>query len=54
MKLADFGLSTVLNPLVPEATRCGSPGYVAPEVLNKEGYNTQADIFSVGVILYAM
>jgi len=54
VKIGDFGLSTILNPEMPEITRCGSPGYVAPEILNKEAYNTQADIFSLGVILYVM
>ncbi len=54
LKVADFGLATITNPEVPEKQRCGSPGYVAPEVLNNQGYGTKADIFSVGVILYIL
>eukprot|EP01022_Parablepharisma_sp_SALTPOND_P024908 TRINITY_DN560_c0_g1_i1.p1 TRINITY_DN560_c0_g1~~TRINITY_DN560_c0_g1_i1.p1 ORF type:complete len:914 (-),score=67.53 TRINITY_DN560_c0_g1_i1:1166-3907(-) len=51
LKIADFGLATIVDPNVPEKLRCGSPGYVAPEVLNNLGYGTKADIFSAGIIL---
>ena len=54
MKIADFGLATIVDPNVPEKLRCGSPGYVAPEILNNNGYGTKADIFSVGIILCVM
>lgn len=52
IKIADFGLSifTLENQLVYE--RCGSPGYVAPEILSRKGYSYKADMFGVGVILY--
>ena len=54
VKIADFGLAVVVDPKVPERLRCGSPGYVAPEVLNNLGYDTKADMFSAGVILYIL
>ena len=53
MKIVDFGLSA----LVKEGNltmRCGSPGYVAPEILNDLGYDCKADIFSAGIILYIL
>ncbi len=52
--MADFGLATFTVPGKSETVRCGSPGYVAPEVLLKRGYDTKADIFSAGVILFVM
>lgn len=54
MKIADFGLAIKTDPAIPEKLRCGSPGYVAPEVLNNLGYGTKADIFSAGIILFVM
>lgn len=54
VKIADFGLATVVTPGVPEKLRCGSPGYIAPEILNNLGYGTQADVFSAGIILCVM
>lgn len=54
LKIADFGLATVTDPSKQETLRCGSPGYVAPEVLNNLGYGTKADIFSAGIILMVM
>jgi len=42
----------VPNELMFES--CGTPAYVAPEVLNKGGYYKEVDIWSAGVILYTM
>lgn len=59
--IADFGLSTDIR--FPEKIlfkRCGTPGFVAPEVLNYDEkkkvpfYDEKCDIFSVGVILYIL
>jgi len=51
IKLIDFGLagSTKTGLL---KTPCGTPNYVAPEILRRSKYGTQADMWSIGVILY--
>ena len=53
LKIADFGLATIIkDPSKKLYLRCGSPGYVAPELLREYGYDCQSDMFSVGVIFY--
>jgi calcium/calmodulin-dependent protein kinase I len=37
---------------VPLKAKCGTPGYIAPEILRSMAYNEKADIFSLGVIMY--
>jgi serine/threonine protein kinase len=53
-KIADFGLASSYNPGEELNQRCGSPGYVAPEILDKHAYGPQVDIFSAGIILYIL
>lgn len=60
LKLADFGLAVALKPDEHGHAACGTPGYVAPEILavklkgNKEGYGREVDMWSVGVIVYIL
>ena len=56
VKIADFGLATFVEPGAKLSLPCGSPGYVAFELLQdpSPGYDTKADIYSVGVILYIL
>lgn len=55
LKLADFGMSTMLPPGSLLYTSCGSPQYCAPEVLRGETYDGKAaDMWSLGVILFAI
>ena len=35
-------------------TRCGTPGYVAPEVLADKSYDTSADMYSAGLLFYGL
>jgi serine/threonine protein kinase len=53
LKIVDFGLSASTKD-GQLTMRCGSPGYVAPEILNDLGYGCKADIFSAGIILYIL
>eukprot|EP01138_Halocafeteria_seosinensis_P010784 gb/GECG01011014.1/.p1 GENE.gb/GECG01011014.1/~~gb/GECG01011014.1/.p1 ORF type:complete len:1451 (+),score=219.92 gb/GECG01011014.1/:1-4353(+) len=52
LKIADFGLSKIIHPTEKMNKPCGTLSYVAPEVLTGKGYGKQADMWSIGVILY--
>ena len=58
LKVSDFGLSALPEQLWCDGllhTQCGTPSYVAPEILRKKGYDgSKADIWSCGIILYAL
>eukprot|EP00013_Stygamoeba_regulata_P026867 CAMPEP_0177655894 /NCGR_PEP_ID=MMETSP0447-20121125/15240_1 /TAXON_ID=0 /ORGANISM="Stygamoeba regulata, Strain BSH-02190019" /LENGTH=296 /DNA_ID=CAMNT_0019159903 /DNA_START=29 /DNA_END=919 /DNA_ORIENTATION=+ len=54
VKLADFGLSKIVGTQVMMQTACGTPGYVAPEVLSATGYDKEVDLWSIGVITYIL
>lgn len=54
LKIADFGLSKILGESDQAATVCGTPGYCAPEVLMGKPYDTQCDMWAVGVIAYIL
>jgi len=53
--IADFGLSKVFNSGEALETSCGTPDYVAPEVITAEGqYDKSVDMWSCGVITYVL
>ncbi|CAM9239606.1 unnamed protein product [Phaeothamnion confervicola] len=54
IKIADFGLSKIVLPDEIMKMPCGTLSYVAPEVLTLNGYSKEADIWSVGVIMYLL
>ncbi|KAJ6498736.1 kinase-like domain-containing protein [Mycena sanguinolenta] len=57
VKVADFGLAKIVDEQTRLKTMCGTPSYLAPEVVtqqNNSGYDSLVDSWSVGVILFSM
>ncbi|KAH0454526.1 hypothetical protein IEQ34_016450 [Dendrobium chrysotoxum] len=58
LKVSDFGLSALPQQVREDGllhTTCGTPNYVAPEVINNKGYDgAKADLWSCGVILFIL
>ncbi|CAF1265744.1 unnamed protein product [Adineta ricciae] len=52
IKLTDFGLALQITDTIK--TVCGTPTYVAPEILAETGYGTEVDCWAIGVILYIL
>lgn len=54
IKIADFGFAKKCSKPNSLTTQCGTPGYVAPEILEGKAYDTRADMWSLGVIVYIL
>ena len=55
IKLTDFGLSKMVNkPKEKAFTICGTPQYLAPEILSDDGYDCSVDWWSLGCVMYEM
>eukprot|EP01083_Nonionella_stella_P091993 257333_1 len=54
IKIADFGFAKKVSSEKCLLTQCGTPGYVAPEILHGVPYGTKADMWSLGVITYIL
>ncbi|XP_022934901.1 serine/threonine-protein kinase ATG1c-like isoform X1 [Cucurbita moschata] len=52
LKIADFGFARSLQPRGLAETLCGSPLYMAPEIMQLQKYDAKADLWSVGAILF--
>ncbi|KAM4892084.1 serine/threonine-protein kinase PLK1 [Sylvia borin] len=55
VKIGDFGLATKVEyDGERKKTLCGTPNYIAPEVLGKKGHSFEVDIWSIGCIMYTL
>lgn len=55
LKVGDFGLAARLEPMEQRRrTICGTPNYLSPEVLNKQGHGCESDIWALGCVMYTM
>jgi serine/threonine protein kinase len=54
VKLADFGLSKVLDKAQLTKTEAGTVSYLAPEVIAKKGYNKLIDFWTLGIFIYEL
>ena len=54
LKISDFGLARFVEEDVFATTTCGTPGYVAPEILEQKPYHVACDYWSIGVVLFIL
>ncbi|XP_062854573.1 serine/threonine-protein kinase PLK2b [Trichomycterus rosablanca] len=55
LKVGDFGLAVKLEPTSNRRkTICGTPNYLSPEVLNKQGHGWESDIWALGCVMYTL
>lgn len=54
LKLTDFGFAKHSNAIDMNKTICGSPLYMAPEILSSSPYSTVSDLWSIGIVLFEM
>jgi serine/threonine protein kinase len=54
VKIADFGLSKIIQKKQRSYSFCGSPEYMCPEILLGQGHDRRADIYCIGALLYEL
>jgi len=54
IRLADFGLAKVIQDDKLAMSFCGTPEYLAPEIISGEGHNHAVDWWSIGILIYEM
>lgn len=55
VKIGDFGLATQISyEGERKKTLCGTPNYIAPEILNKKGHSFEVDIWSIGCVMFTL
>ena len=54
LKLADFGFIKNLKPTEKTFTFCGTPEYIAPEIITNQGYSHSVDWYALGIMVYEM
>ena len=53
-KLTDFGWSNYMQGDMKRTTVCGTPVYLAPEIINNQGHDEHVDIWCIGVLLFEL
>jgi calcium/calmodulin-dependent protein kinase-4 len=53
IKVSDFGLAKILDQETMD-TFCGSPNFLAPEIIEGKGYDKKVDCWAIGIIIYIM
>ena len=54
LKIIDFGLAKSLDPNQKTHTFCGTPEYLAPEVIEERGHTMTVDWWAIGILVYEM
>lgn len=54
LKLGGFGYAREIKPGVKALTLCGSPEYIAPEIVLSHGHSRAVDYWALGVLIYEM